>query len=280
MFDYNSIVSDDELTVDFISEDSGVYSAINKSDGSKIGIVTVTGTTFEASSDEIFMQYKLWQTRPERSVGKVVQIEGQNMEQLIDSYEELLIGACIETHKAAEPTTSISSRYKAAIDWLRTTDFYTAPASTRYHDDIPGGLLVHSLKVYNQMVELQKIPVFSSVNLAEATIAALAHDWCKIGFYESYQKNVKNEVTGAWEKETAYKVNQRGIPLGHGATSLYIAMKMFRLSVEQALAIRWHQGRWNVCDTEQNEFQKANSEYPMVYLIQFADEIAATEYVK
>ena len=277
MFDYHSIVTDSELTVKFESDanNSSIINAYN--DGNLVGFVTINGATFEASSDDIFIQYKLWQTRPERTVGRPVTLIGKNMEQLIDAYEELFIGAYILTQNATV-MKGYKSKFEIAIDWLRTTDFYTAPASTKYHEAIPGGLLVHTLRVYNEMVKLHKIDEFNKVDIAKATIAALVHDWCKIGYYESYQKNVKDDATGQWRKETAYTVNQKGLPFGHGTTSMYIAMKLLRLTEEQALAVRWHMGAWHVTDVEKSELQKANTSYPMVYLIQFADQLACTDY--
>lgn len=280
MFNYKSIVSDDELTMEFkISETKGIINALDRESGEKIGTVIIPegSVTFEASSDDVFMQYKLWQIRPERKVGYIVQFEGLNIEQLAEEYDELLIGAYLLTHKCnivhgKEPA------FGPMIDWLRTTDFYTAPASTQYHDSVPGGLLVHSLKVYNKMLSLLKVSDFSKVDVAKATVAALVHDWCKIGYYESYTRNVKNEQTGQWEKVPSFKVNQTGIPMGHGATSMYLATRMMRLNIEQALAIRHHMGRWNCADVEQSELQTANAKYPMVYLIQFADQLACVDY--
>lgn len=280
MFDYKSIVSDDELLVTFEQDSDGDLVAIEKKTGDRAGFVHFEGTAFDASSDadiDVFMQYKLYQTRPERAVGKLVNLEGKNLEQLVDIYEELFIGAYIAAYGTEVPKNKIA-RYVTAIDWLRTTDFYTAPASTQYHDSNPGGLLVHSLKVYNKMIELSQIDSFKSVNIAEATIAALSHDWCKIGLYEGYERNVKNEQTGQWERVPAYRMNQRGIPLGHGAASLFIAQRMISLTVEQALAIRWHMAEYHVADNEINEYSKASREYPMCYLIQFADRLACTEY--
>lgn len=277
MFNCKYIVADDQLSLDFkkVSEDR--YEAIG--DNIAVGQVILNGATFEASSDDIFMQFKLWLTRPERAVGKIADIEGKNLEELAEIYDELIVGAYIMSYHAPVVLNEVSNApFQRILDWLRSTDFYTAPASTKYHDAVPGGLLVHALKVYNNMVELHSLSKFKSVDIAEATIAALAHDWCKIGYYESYQKNVKNEATGQWEKETAYRVNQKGIPLGHGAASLFIAMRMFNLSVDQALAIRHHMGVWNVADVEKSELQKANAEHPMVYLIQFADQLACTAY--
>lgn len=291
MFDYKLIVNDTELTMQFIKLSDTILDAFSIEDDvadfkddptvyqiHKLGYITLNEITFDASNPDVFVQYKLWQTRPERKVGQFADIEGKNLEELTEIYEELLIGAYILTHHT-KILPGNKYPFVPMIDWLRTTDFYTAPASSQYHDSFPGGLLVHSLKVYNKMIELiSNVPSFSKVNVAEATIVALVHDWCKIGYYEKYDRNVKNEATGQWEKVPSYKINQQGIPLGHGTTSLYIAMKMLKLSVEQALAIRWHMGEYNVADNEMNELHKANAEYPMVYLIQFADRLSCVEY--
>lgn len=213
----------------------------------------------------------------ESAVGKPVDIVGKNLEELLECYETLFIGAYMLTQpKSANPEAKPG--YVSAIEWLRTTDFYRAPASTRYHESFPGGLLTHSLNVYNCMLELHSVPKFNSINIAEATLVTLVHDWCKIDYYEPYQKNVKDEKTGKWHSETAYRAEQRGIPMGHGSSSMYLASRVMRLTPEQALAIRWHMSRWHVADVEQSELQKANEKFPMVHLIQFADQLAVTNY--
>lgn len=277
MFDYKSVVLDEEIGMTFYkSEDDP--NKINAFKGNEnIGYITINGATFEASDDEVFMAYKLWRTRPERKVGQKIDLVDKNIEQLIDEYEELFIGAYILTNDT-KIVKDNAKPYEGALGWLRSTDFYVAPASTRFHDAVPSGLLVHTLKVYNNMVDLIAVPAFSKVNVAQATFAALVHDWCKIGMYESYMRNVKDEATGQWKKEPAYRVEAKNIPLGHGVTSMYLASRVSKLSVEQCLAIRHHMGPWNVADVEKPELQKANETYPLVYLIQFADQLACTSY--
>lgn len=215
------------------------------------------------------------ENRPEAKVGLLVSITGKSIDELMTVYEELLIGAFLLNRGSSTSLHGVETM----IDWLRSTDFYRAPASTIYHESFVGGLLVHSLKVYNEAIRLTGSERFKDVSKASITLVALTHDWCKIDTYQPYQKNVKNEVTGQWEKEVAFKREYRGITLGHGTTSMFLASKFFRLSPEEALAIRWHQGRWNVCDAEVNEFQRANEIYPLVHLIQFADQLAITDYV-
>lgn len=171
-----------------------------------------------------------------------------------------------------------SNSGSACINWLMSTDFFNAPASTQFHESFVGGLAMHSLNVYNQIIDIITLPQFMSVSLNDAIVVALAHDWCKIDLYESYQRNVKNEITGQWDTVTAFKRNQKGICLGHGVSSMFLASKFIALKPEMALAIRWHQGRWNVCREEINELQMANEKCPIVHLLQFADQLAITEY--
>lgn len=209
--------------------------------------------------------------RPEAYIGKKAITEGASYGQLVWRYEQLLVGSMTLLGASKQ-------RIQQALDWLRNTDFYSAPASTKYHGASPAGLLLHSLDVYNATINLLECSAFAEVNPAEATFVALAHDWCKIGIYESYQKNVKNEETGQWEKELAYRTEQKSIPLGHGVTSMFYADRFVSLSQQAALAIRWHMCEYRVCDQEMNELHLANETYPLVQLLQFADRLSITKY--
>ena len=101
------------------------------------------------------------------------------------------------------------------IAFIDKTDFYTAPASTRFHGNYEGGLLEHSMKVY----EILKYKVEHSVvdiNVSEDTlkIVALLHDICKVNYYKVDYRNAKN-AEGVWEKVPYYTVDDT-IPYGHG----------------------------------------------------------------
>lgn len=163
--------------------------------------------------------------------------------------------------------------------WLNQTDFYTAPASTRFHDSFRGGLVRHTLNVVNNLHGLLSCPQFDNVNLGSANFVSLVHDWCKVGLYESYNRNVKDKVTGEWKQVEAYTYrDDRAISLGHGVSSMYLASKFARLSLEECAAIRWHMGRWNCNNSEYNELQQSNKQFPLVHLVQFADQLAITDY--
>lgn len=212
-------------------------------------------------------------------LGDSIEIHGVKAEKLIDSYESLLKEILEMRAKAAgSDKETAKSRYDSIVSWIRSTDFYDAPASTRYHESFKHGLLFHSLNVYNNMLELLKVPKFNVVDVQSAALVCLVHDWCKINLYEPYLKNVKDETTGQWYKEEAYKFGDPSHPFGHGVTSMYMAMKMFKLSEDEALAIRWHMGHWQVDDANINDLQYANENYPLVHLIQFADQLAIVNY--
>lgn len=276
MFDYKTITTDEELTMDFFVAGKDKLIACDKETKEATG--EINPETVEASSDEVYDQYRLWQKRPERCVGKYAKLEGLSIDELITKYEELLTGAYIQLHPDEKITANNEPGYVKMIDWLRTTDFYRAPASTIYHDSYIGGLLVHTLRVYNEAILLRQSRRFKNISLASVAVAALTHDWCKINMYESYTRNVKDEQTGQWNAVDAFRKSGKQSPFGHGVTSMFLALTYFDLTEEQALAIRWHQGRWNCCREEMDDLQKANEKYPLVHLIQFADQLAVTEY--
>lgn len=225
-------------------------------------------------------EFQSWWARPEAVLGKKIDMD-QPIEELIEWYEKLLVGAIWYKLRKAVPSVSqvqLNARADSILSWIRSTDFYSAPASTKYHDSQYGGLLVHSLKVYNNAVDLYHLKKFEEVDIESLTLCSLAHDWCKIGYYTSYMKNVKDDKTGTWHQETAYMVDQRGVPLGHGVSSMFLASRFVSLDADEALALRWHMGRWNCCEIELSELQKANESCPLVYLIQFADQLACVKY--
>lgn len=208
--------------------------------------------------------FTMFQQRPEYYVGLHVEVE-KDVEQLAEDYELLLAGSLLLRSYTAlsDPDKGIPAA-RAAISWLQSTDFYSSPASTQYHESCPSGLLQHCMHSYNQLLTISNLPQFESVELGSSVYCILVHDWCKIGLYEQYMRNVKNEQTGKWEQVPSYKHNQRGVPLGHGVSSMFLASKFARLTVDEAAAIRWHMGRWNVADNELNELQLANEHYPLV----------------
>ncbi|MDQ5983820.1 MAG: hypothetical protein RUMPE_00849 [Eubacteriales bacterium SKADARSKE-1] len=125
------------------------------------------------------------------------------------------------------------------LKWILTTDFFVAPASTKFHCACEGGLAQHSISVYNTLME--KHFDKETDNKESFAICALLHDLCKAQFYKMSTRNVKNEVTGAWEKQPFYSVEDI-FPFGHGEKSVYLIERFMRLKPAEAMAIRWHMG--------------------------------------
>ena len=124
------------------------------------------------------------------------------------------------------------------LTWLTTTDFFTAPASTKYHCACEFGLVRHSLNVYR--VLRQKY--FEEGDSEESfALCGLLHDVCKAQFYKVSTRNVKNEETGAWEKQPYYTIED-AFPYGHGEKSVFLIERFVRLKTAEAMAIRWHMG--------------------------------------
>lgn len=103
------------------------------------------------------------------------------------------------------------------LQWLGTTDFYEAPASTKYHGSYPGGLVDHSINVYKVLTNINKA---MNLNIPSdtVTIAGLLHDVCKANTYKLGYRNVKNEITGQWEQKQIYEYDDQ-IPFAGIGTS-------------------------------------------------------------
>ena len=112
------------------------------------------------------------------------------------------------------------------LEWLLQTDFFTAPASTKFHCACLGGLVQHSVSVYN--VLLEKHFNKDEDSKESFAICALLHDLCKAQFYKVSTRNVKNEDTGKWEKQPFYAVEDK-FPFGHGEKSVFLIEIFMRL---------------------------------------------------
>ncbi len=124
------------------------------------------------------------------------------------------------------------------LSWIHSTDFFTAPASTRYHGACEGGLVMHSVNVANVLLARFADSEEGPESLA---VCGLLHDLCKANFYKPGFRNVKDDETGAWNKVPTFTV-QDGFPYGHGEKSVFLIERRMRLSLPEAVAIRWHMG--------------------------------------
>jgi hypothetical protein len=176
------------------------------------------------------------------------------------------------------------------INYLDETDFYIAPASTKYHGAYIGGLCEHSLSVYDNILKVENL--FYShksdgdrYSLKSLTLVSLLHDVCKINIYKEKYRNVQqfkednftpelNEKgKPIWARVKGYEVID-SLPLGHGEKSVIILQKFMQLSIDEIIAIRWHMGGYDDLTktfigniTANNAFNN----YPLVTLLHIAD---------
>ena len=190
-----------------------------------------------------------------------------NQEQNIKNLKEKFINI-VTSHIQREGVDEL-------LDYLENSDFYTSPASTMYHGSYPGGLCEHSINVYESLVT--EVHNTYGENWAEVidpesvAIVSLFHDLCKVNTYESYLRNVKNEDTGKWEQVECYRRNPM-FPLGHGEKSLFIIMNYMLLVPQEALAIRWHMGAFDLGNYNNvGELDKAFKNSELAFLLHIAD---------
>lgn len=155
------------------------------------------------------------------------------------------------------------------LDWMESTDFFSAPASTKFHGAKESGLVEHSVKVYEVLREKH----FDETDDEESfAICALLHDICKINFYKVSLKNVKNDITGSWEKIPYYTVED-SFPYGHGEKSVFLIERFMRLKPAEAVAIRWHMGGFDdsVKGSNNSPISFAFDKYPLSVKLFIAD---------
>lgn len=177
------------------------------------------------------------------------------------------------------------------ITYLESTDFYTAPASSRFHGDYAGGLLEHSLNVYRCLCAKRRNPIWArfigETPMESLALAALLHDVCKANFYAVDYRNqktydeakvaaaagwqVKSDANGKfiWETVPFYKFDEK-FPFGHGDKSVYLINKYITLTDEEAVAIRFHMGAYEskeIWNSLGNAFEK----FPLALALHEAD---------
>lgn len=163
------------------------------------------------------------------------------------------------------------------LKWLESTDFFSAPASTRFHLARPGGLVEHSVHVYERLKKLYSVEKYGDLSdvavFPEAetiAICGLLHDIRKANFYGVEMRNRKNEQ-GQWEKYPFYVVNDQ-LPYGHGEKSVYIISSFMKLTREEAMAIRWHMGGFDESvKGGSHAMSDAFSQFPLAVLLHVAD---------
>ena len=162
--------------------------------------------------------------------------------------------------------------------------FFEAPASTKFHLSCKGGLLEHSMNVYEAAVMLREQAVKARPELEEllpmesVAICTLLHDTCKADIYKEGILSRKN-ADGYWEKYLGFQVDYNaGLPLGHGEKSVIMLLSWgLELKPEEMMAIRWHMTAWDLpmqSPEHKESLNAAKAKTPLVSLVQLADGFA------
>lgn len=159
------------------------------------------------------------------------------------------------------------------LEYLAKSDFFRAPASTKFHGASPGGLLEHSLNVYDEYKRL--LAAYPEIQISEESIAimTLFHDLCKVNSYGVEKRNRKNDA-GQWETYDAYIKDEKFHYGGHGSKSVFIIQNYMKLTAEEAVAINCHMSCWD----GNKDVGSAFEQFPAAWLLHVADESAT--YIK
>lgn len=139
------------------------------------------------------------------------------------------------------------------VEFLLSSDFFIAPASTKYHCNFDGGTCYHSLKVYKLLDDFCEKYYPGKYSKNSKLICGLLHDISKADFYEKDIRNKKvysdkgskqdNMGRFDWFAEESYKVKEaadRLIAGNHGFNSVVSVGRFIPLSLEETIAIQYH----------------------------------------
>lgn len=151
--------------------------------------------------------------------------------------------------------------FEKLLEWLKENGFFTAPASTKYHGNHPGGLFEHSWNVADVLKDFTTRGIIGWERLESPWIVGFFHDICK---YDQYKQNA----------DGGYEYNNDTLYKGHGDKSLMILSSLITLTEEEATCIRYHMGAFTVKE-EWGDYTNAIHKYPNVLFTHTADMVAA-----
>lgn len=202
--------------------------------------------------------------------------EFDRLSELLDETRDFLFHQEFDFNDLANRTIKILNTVDFTsnlVSYLKKdTDFFSAPASTRFHSSFLGGLNLHSLSVMVRLIEKCLSPSmwnsgFRGFTYNNIVIASLMHDLCKANFYVEVKKWRKDE-RGKWESYSGWDVDDK-YPYGHGEKSVMILNKFYESNPVVDIAIRWHMGPFTT--NNPYDFTNACNAHPMVTLLHTAD---------
>lgn len=157
---------------------------------------------------------------------------------------------------------------KELVEYLEKSDYFTAPASTRFHEAKNGGLLRHSWNVYTLLKDKNK-RFKLGLSKDNIILTAFLHDLCKVNVYKpKILKNVDSSTV-------PYEMDE-DLPLGHCTKSIFIINKFIDLKESEALMIRWHMS-WSDYEFKKH-IDKAKEHTPAILAFVTSD-IEASEFL-
>lgn len=166
------------------------------------------------------------------------------------------------------------------LEYLNDSDFWTAPASTKYHGAEKGGLAKHSYQVAINAYKISEaLDIESPIGdkLAFSMILGICHDLCKVNFYKEDTKNIK-DVNGNWTKVPCYSVRDDHTSYGHGMTSYIRTSELIKnksLLKQIEIPIIYHMGNYDLGEQSVYGYGKAKNDFPWLSVLQCADQLAA-----
>ena len=157
------------------------------------------------------------------------------------------------------------------VEYIEGTDFKLSPASTQYHHSYIGGLVLHTIEVYKNAVELNKAMKFKLTN-EQIIVAAVLHDLCKANSYDTYKRNIKDD-NGTWKQVDAFMNNDKW-PIGHAHKSVIIAQMFTKLDDVEISMIVGHMGPF---DGNEHFYTALTQKYPEAILMHTADMLSSKD---
>jgi hypothetical protein len=164
----------------------------------------------------------------------------------------------------------IASPNVAKLDeFLKSTDFFSAPASHAYHHSYEGGLLEHCLEVFKYLGDINKI--YPEIELTDETrfILAFGHDLSKTNYYEKQVQNKK--IHGEWRSVETYGVTDK-LKLPHEEGSIHLLKKLFPIDIQIERAILYHHGAFN--EQYLKRFSNSCAEDDYTFILHTADMVS------
>lgn len=153
----------------------------------------------------------------------------------------------------------------ALMNYMDQNGFFTSPASSKYHLNMPGGLLIHSRNVTIQFLNFVNS---SRVKIPETSIyiCGILHDICKMDLY------IKTDDGYVFNKEHSKRK--------HGSYSVELIQKFMTLTSIEEIIIKYHMGYYGTNEFSWNgdysikDLCQVNGDHNVTKLFHWADDFA------